>query len=158
MLKSLNQLHRFREFLISIKRAYYRRVWGMDIAKTVRFSMSVKFDRTNPRGVHVGEYTYISFDVAILSHDFTRGIYLDTYIGENCFIGARSIIMPGIRIGDGVIVGAGSVVTRDLPDRCIVAGNPAKVIRDNIAMTRYGWKAAADPEEALLVGQERETA
>ncbi|MEM9724349.1 MAG: acyltransferase [Pseudomonadota bacterium] len=116
----------------------------MNIAKTATFSLSVKFDKTNPKGVHVGERTYIAFDVAILAHDFTRGIYPDTRIGDQCFIGARSIVFPGVTIGDGVIVGAGSVVTRDVPDNCIVAGNPAKVIRRDAPSTPYGWRAAAE--------------
>ena len=49
-------------------------------------------------------------------------------IGENCFIGARSVIMPGVTIGDNCIVGAGSVVTKSIPPNTVVAGNPAKPI------------------------------
>lgn len=50
-------------------------------------------------------------------------------IGNDVWIGARAIILPGIRIGDGAIIGAGSVVTRDVPSRAVCAGNPARVIR-----------------------------
>lgn len=50
-------------------------------------------------------------------------------IGKNVFIGARSIIMKGVTICDGAVVGAGSVVTKDVPANAIVAGNPAKVIK-----------------------------
>lgn len=50
-------------------------------------------------------------------------------IGNDCWIGGGSIILPGITIGDGVTVGAGSVVTRDVKDRCVVVGNPARVIK-----------------------------
>jgi acetyltransferase-like isoleucine patch superfamily enzyme len=46
----------------------------------------------------------------------------------------KSIILPGITIGDDVIVGAGSVVTKDIPSNCLVAGNPAKFLRKNISM------------------------
>lgn len=52
-----------------------------------------------------------------------------TEIGDNCYIGAGSIIMTPIRIGNNVTIGAGSVVTKDIPDNCIVAGNPAKIIK-----------------------------
>lgn len=47
----------------------------------------------------------------------------------NVFIGARSIVMKGVTIGDGAVVGAGSVVTKDVPANTIVAGNPARVIK-----------------------------
>ena len=51
-------------------------------------------------------------------------------IGDNVWIGNRAIILPGVTIGDGAVVGAGSVVTRDVPDRTGVAGNPARVVRE----------------------------
>lgn len=50
-------------------------------------------------------------------------------IGKNVFIGARSIVMKGVTIGDGAVVGAGSVVTKDVPANAIVAGNPAKIVK-----------------------------
>ena len=50
-------------------------------------------------------------------------------IGNDVLIGTKSIILKGVHIGDRVIVGAGSVVTQDIENDCIVAGNPAKVIR-----------------------------
>ncbi|WP_276866657.1 DapH/DapD/GlmU-related protein [Bacteroides heparinolyticus] len=53
----------------------------------------------------------------------------DVRIGDNCFIGNGAILLPGITIGNEVIVGAGSVVTKDVPSNTIVAGNPARVIR-----------------------------
>jgi acetyltransferase-like isoleucine patch superfamily enzyme len=50
-------------------------------------------------------------------------------IGEDCWIGGNAIILPGVTIGRGVTVGAGSVVTKDVEDFCVVAGNPARLIR-----------------------------
>lgn len=50
-------------------------------------------------------------------------------IGKSCWLGAGVIILPGITIGDNVVVGAGSVVTKDLPDNVIAVGNPARVLR-----------------------------
>lgn len=52
-----------------------------------------------------------------------------TVIGDDVWIGTRAIIMPGVRIGSGVIIGAGAVVTKDVPDYAIVGGVPAKVLR-----------------------------
>ena len=51
------------------------------------------------------------------------------YIEDNVFIGARCIILKGVRIGHGSVIGAGSVVTKDVPSMCIVAGNPARIIK-----------------------------
>lgn len=138
-----------RNLLVSIQKTVYRRIFRMDIHPTCNFSLSAKFDKTNPRGIHLGEYSYVAFDAAILTHDLTRGVRLHTRIGKNCFIGARSIIMPGITIGDGAIVGAGAVVTRDVPANTIVAGNPAKIIRENIQTGRYGRLHGADETQRL---------
>lgn len=51
-------------------------------------------------------------------------------IGEDVFIGARSIVLKGVTIGDRAIIGAGSVVTKDVPKNCIAAGNPARVVKE----------------------------
>lgn len=50
-------------------------------------------------------------------------------IGNDVWIGMRSIIMPGVNIGNGVVIGAGAVVTKDIPDYAVVGGVPAKIIR-----------------------------
>lgn len=120
------------------QRWWYRTVWKMDIGRDVRLSRSAKLDRTNPRGVHIGDCTLVSFDAAILTHDFVGGRHVDTWVGSHCFIGARSIIMPGIRIGNHCIVGSGAVVTADVPDNCIVVGNPARVLKEGIVTGRWG--------------------
>lgn len=54
----------------------------------------------------------------------------DTIIGKNVFIGCNCLILKGVHIGDNAVVGAGSVVTKDVPADSIVAGNPAKIVRD----------------------------
>ncbi len=148
--RSLNAFGRLRRALVRAKALYFTRVWGMDIDPTASFSLSARFDKTYPAGVHVGAWSYIAFDVAILAHDMTRGLYLHTRIGKNCFIGARSIILPGIQIGDGSVVGSGSVVTKDVPPRCVVAGNPAQIIRRDIDVGRYGRFSDAEENKARL--------
>lgn len=51
------------------------------------------------------------------------------YIGDDVWIGARVIILPGVNVGNHVIIGAGSVVTKDIPDYAIVGGSPARVLK-----------------------------
>lgn len=136
--RSLNRLAPLRSALVWLKRQYLTRVWGMDIDPTAEFSLNEHFDRTNPTGIHIGAFSYIAFDVAVLTHDRTRALYTETHIGQNCFIGARSIILPGVRIGDGSVVGAGSVVVADVPAHSMVAGNPARIIRERIEVGRFG--------------------
>jgi acetyltransferase-like isoleucine patch superfamily enzyme len=148
---SLNKLRWLRREVVRAKRFYYTRVWGMDIDPTATFSLSTKFDKTHPAGIHIGPRTYIAFDVAILAHDMTRGLRLHTRIGKHCFIGARSVILPGLTIGDESIVGAGSVVTKDVPPRSIVAGNPAQIIRRNVRVGPYGQIVKAEDAKPKLV-------
>ena len=62
----------------------------------------------------------------------------DTYIGKRCFIGVNAIIMCGVKVNDNVIVGSGSVVTKDIPANCIVAGNPARIIKEGIQTKKFG--------------------
>ena len=103
------------------------------------FERNLNLDRLYPKGIHIKENTLIASGVTILSHDHCKRInnqplLADTYIGKNCFIAVGATILPGLHIGDEVIVGAGSVVTKDVPSRAIVAGNPARIIRQNIRM------------------------
>lgn len=63
-------------------------------------------------------------------HDWTTTVTKPVVIGRGVWIGARSIILKGVELGEGVIVGAGSVVTRSMPPYTIVAGNPARIIRE----------------------------
>jgi maltose O-acetyltransferase len=51
------------------------------------------------------------------------------HIGDNCWIGGNTIVLPGITIGNNVTIGAGSVVTKDIPDNVLAFGNPCKIIR-----------------------------
>ena len=127
-----------RNLLLQPYGVLLRRVWGMDIGQDCRISLKAKLDLTNPHGVHIGDGTYLAFESVIFTHDMSRALNIDTYVGRNCFIGARALIMPGVKVGDHCIVGAGAVVTKDVPCGSIVAGNPASIIRSNIRTKKFG--------------------
>lgn len=147
---SLARLSFLRKLLTSSRLRFLRGFMKMDIHPTVEMSLSAKPDMTFPKGVHIGEHTYVAFNARILTHDRTRGLYMHTHVGRNCFIGGESIILPGITIGDNCVIGAGSVVTKDVPPRSIVAGNPAKVIRSDIEVGTYGRFLDADETERRI--------
>ena len=105
----------------------------MNIGRNCRISWKAHLDKSvNPKGIHVGNNTWILNGAMILAHDHCRNIKTNTYIGDDCVIGVRAIVMPGLSIGNQCVIGGGSVVTKDVPANCIVAGNPAKVIRTGI--------------------------
>lgn len=139
----MNILSKGRVFLYrKLVRFYawkYKTLYGMHIGNGTVISRRAQLDRgINPKGVHIGEYTRITGGVLLLTHDACRKMKVDTYIGNKCFIGARSIILPGVKIGNEVVIGSGAVVTKDIPDNCIAAGNPAKIIRNNVRCDKYG--------------------
>jgi acetyltransferase-like isoleucine patch superfamily enzyme len=107
----------------------------MDIGINVKISRRAVLDYSrNPKGIHIGDNTMITGNVIMLAHDHVRGIMTNTYVGKFCFLGGGCIIMPGVKIGNHVIVGAGAVVTKDIPDHSVVVGNPAKIIRTGVVL------------------------
>jgi maltose O-acetyltransferase len=88
--------------------------------------------------ISIGDECTLTRGVVILAHDASTKRHLGytrigkVKIGRKTFIGAHSVILPGVTIGENVIVGAGSVVTSDIPDNCVAVGNPAKVIKSTV--------------------------
>lgn len=103
-------------------------LWKMDIHPSAWIAPTAMIDRTWPRGIHIGAGCVIDHHSVVLTHDMTRGIYLDTRIGDGTHLGVRAIVLPGITIGRNCIVEAGALVNRDVPDNTRVEGNPAKPV------------------------------
>lgn len=89
--------------------------------------------------IYVGDYTLFgpNVTVATAAHPITPELRmpvtqfnLPVHIGKNCWIGAGVIIVPGVTIGDNTVIGAGSVVTKDIPANVVAVGNPCKVLRE----------------------------
>lgn len=99
-------------------------------------------------GIEVGDNTNISSHVKIItgSHDIDDPYFTADFkpviIGERCWLGTGAIVLQGVTIGDGAIVAAGAVVTKDIPPYEIWGGVPAKKIRDRERNLRYSNKQA----------------
>ncbi len=84
----------------------------------------------------IGRGTYIAANVGIITanHDLSDPDYhqkgRDVVLGKKCWVGMNSVILPGVRLGDNTVVGAGSVVTKSFPEgHCVIVGNPARKLR-----------------------------
>jgi acetyltransferase-like isoleucine patch superfamily enzyme len=93
---------------------------------------------TCAKQISIGRGCAIARDVLIRDYDAhqllgaNHEIAKEIHIGDHVWIGTRAMILKGVTIGDGAIVAAGAVVTKDVPPKCLVAGVPAKVIRENV--------------------------
>lgn len=129
-----------RDKVIKINKFLYEKVYKIKIGESTIISFGCKLDKSNPRGLVIGKYTYIARGAVVLTHDYVNRKHLPTTIGDNCFIGLNAIILPGVVIGNNVIVAAGSVVTKNMGNYSVVAGNPAKVIKIDNNISEYGRK------------------
>jgi len=134
--------------------------WG---GRHVHFGNSVyaNFNLTmvDDTHIYVGDYTMFgpNVTVATAGHPIMPELREKAYqynfpvrIGRNCWIGAGALIMPGITIGDNVVVGAGSVVTKDLPSNVVAVGNPCRILREIGDYDReYYFKGRKIPDNLL---------
>ena len=135
--QKLSLRQRISHYVNLLHSVYLRKIKGVDLGHNCQISRSAIIDRAHPKGVHIGNNTRIALEALIIAHDYSRGkeMWKDTYIGNNCVIGGRAIILPGVKIGNHVYVAAGSVVTKSFPDHCLIGGNPAKIIKTGIEIS-----------------------
>lgn len=137
-LASLNRLRPLRLFLTGLRRRWLEWRTGISIDPSCSISLSSRFIAGQPGGIRIGPDTLIAFKTLLDARDPATGAIKPIRIGEKCFIGGGSMIMAGVTIGDQVIVAAGAVVMADVPSHSIVAGNPARVVRSDINVRRFG--------------------
>lgn len=114
--------------------------WG---GKHIHFGQSVfanfNFTAVDDTHIYVGDYTMFGPNVTIATagHPLLPELRQQGYqfnmpvrIGRNCWLGAGVIVLPGVTIGDNTVIGAGSIVTKDIPPNVIAVGNPCRVLRE----------------------------
>ena len=114
--------------------------WG---GKHVHFGKCVyanfNFTAVDDTHIYVGDYTMFGPNVilATAGHPILPKLRTQAYqynmpvhIGKNCWLGAGVIVLPGVTIGDNTVIGAGSVVTKDIPSNVVAVGNPCRVLRE----------------------------
>jgi acetyltransferase-like isoleucine patch superfamily enzyme len=123
------QLARYTPFL-GMKNWLYRRFLGLKVGEQTSFALMVMLDVMFPEKISVGRNTVIGYNTTILAHEYLIKEYRlgPVEIGSEVMIGANSTILPGITIGDGAIVSAGTLVHKDVPAGAFVGGNPMRVI------------------------------
>ena len=110
---------------------------NVHLGKSVYFNFNATLvDDTH---IYIGDYTLLGPNVVIATaghpilpelREKALQFNLPVHIGKNCWLGAGVIVLPGVTIGDNTVIGAGSVVTKDIPANVVAVGNPCKVLRE----------------------------
>jgi len=113
---------RLRKFLL--------RLGGIQIGRGGFIGMDGWFEECYPHRVRIGNNVTISFRVTLVAHGPRRSEDKSIVIEDSAYIGCNTTVLAGVTIGRGAKVGAGSVVTKDVPPGVVAAGNPCRVLRD----------------------------
>ena len=118
------------------------RKMGCHVGKNTFFGDYVRMDTSYADMIYIGDYTHITSGCRILCHQRDLTNYCkgdnaadlgyktgEVHIGKGVMVGMETLIMPSVTIGDGAIIGAGSIVTKDIPAWTIATGRPARVVK-----------------------------
>jgi acetyltransferase-like isoleucine patch superfamily enzyme len=113
-----------------MKNWLYKTFLRMKVGDQTSFALMVMLDVMFPEKISVGKNTVIGYNTTILAHEYLIKEYRlgVVEIGDEVLIGANSTILPGVTIGDGAIVSAGTLVHKDVPAGAFVGGNPMRMI------------------------------
>jgi len=146
----------------------FARAVGVRLRGRVRFyGVSRAMFGSEPWLVSLGDNVHVTAGVQFVTHDggtlILRREYPDLewtapiWIGDDVYLGIRSIILPGVTIGNRCVIGAGSVVTQDIPDNSVAAGVPARVVRsvddylDRMRAKSLGCGHLPAPQKAAVI-------
>ncbi|HFK1809237.1 TPA: DapH/DapD/GlmU-related protein [Bacillus cereus] len=123
--------------VLSVKNWLYRTFLRMKVGKKTSFALMVMPDIMFPEKITVGENSIIGYNTTLLAHEYLIREYRlgEIVIGNEVMIGANVTILPGVKIGDGATVSAGTLVHRDVPSGAFVGGNPMRIIYTKEQMT-----------------------
>ena len=118
------------------------RKMGCHVGNNTFFGDYVRMDTSYANMIYIGDYTHITSGCRLLCHQRNLTGYCvgdnaadlgyrigEIHIGKGVMVGMETLIMPGVTIGDGAIIGAGSIVTKDIPAWTIATGRPARVVK-----------------------------
>lgn len=113
-----------------MKNWLYRTFLRMKVGNQTSFALMVMPDIMFPEKISVGTNTIIGYNTTILAHEYLIHEYRigTVLIGDEVMIGANTTILPGVKIGDGAVVSAGTLVHKDVPAGAFVGGNPMRII------------------------------